>query len=130
MIVLIVEDEALVATDMEATIEDLGYSCVGVAADAATALKLAQHQPDIALVDLNLRDGATGPQIGGALSAQGVAVVFITANPRQLGNGVPGTLGVVNKPCDEDGILSVLDYAARWRRGEPAKPPPQLFAFS
>lgn len=127
--ILIVEDEMLVATDMEATIEDLGYVSGGIAPDMQTALTLSEGNPDLALVDVNLRDGATGPQIGAMLSDRGVAVVFITANPRLIRNGVPGTFGVLAKPCGEASVGAVISYALRRRRGEPVSPPPALSIF-
>ena len=61
--ILIVEDEILVALDMEMAIEEMGHTPIGIAPDAEVAATLANEQPDIALVDLNLRDGLTGPQI-------------------------------------------------------------------
>jgi response regulator of citrate/malate metabolism len=128
--VLIVEDELLVAVDMHDTIEDLGFEVVGIAPDMATAMQHAHAKPDIALVDVNLRDGPTGAQIGALLSMQGVAVIFITANPRMLGPGVPGALGVLSKPFDETSIGSTLFYALCCQRGEPAVPPPELAAFA
>lgn len=127
--ILIVEDEILVAADMEATIEDLGYVSCGIAPDTETALELSEMDPDLALVDLNLRDGATGAQIGAMLGARGVAVVFVTANPRMVRNGVPGTFGVVGKPCGEASIGAVIAYALRRRRGEDAIPPRAMSIF-
>jgi DNA-binding response OmpR family regulator len=129
--VLIVEDEILVAASLEATLEDLGYEPVGIAQDAETALALAERRPAIALVDLNLRDGETGAQVGARLAAEfGVAVLFVTANPRRLGRGVPGTLGVLGKPSDEDSVAAALDYAAQRRRGLAPPPPPVIQPFS
>lgn len=128
--VLIVEDEILVAADIEATLEDLGYQSVGIAPDKETALLLADNEPDVAFVDLNLRDGATGAEIGKTLGARGVAVVFVTANPRMLGDGVPGTLGVLSKPCNEDCIQSALAYAINRKQGKSISPPSALMAFS
>lgn len=129
--VLIVEDEILVAASLEATVEDLGYEPVGIAPDAETALALAARRPDIALVDLNLRDGETGARVGARLAAEfGVAVLFITANPRRLGGGVPGTLGVLGKPSDEDSVAAALDYVAQRRRGLAPPPPPAIRPFT
>ena len=128
--VLIVEDELLVAIDMEAMIEDLGYRSIGIAPDLATALDLAVTRPDIALVDINLRDGPTGSEIGRRLSARGIAVIFVTANPRMLGDGIPGTLGVISKPVDDEHISATLSYAMSWMRGETATPPAAFSAFS
>lgn len=127
--VLIVEDEFLVAVNLQSVIEDLGYSTVGIAADAPSALSLADEQPDVALVDLNLRDGPTGAEIGVALSRLGVSVLYVTANPRMLGAGVPGTLGVMSKPCDNGAMRDVLAYAVGRRMGESVSPPPAITPF-
>ncbi|PWS38657.1 response regulator [Falsiroseomonas bella] len=129
--VLIVEDEILVAASLEATLEDLGYEPVGIAQDAETALALAARRPAIALVDLNLRDGETGAVVGARLAAEfGVAVLFITANPRRLGRGVPGTLGVLGKPVDEDKVAAAVEYVAQRRRGLAPPPPAAVLPFS
>lgn len=129
--VLIVEDEVLIALDMEAMIEDLGHDPVGIAPDSDDALRLAEtQQPDVALVDLHLRDGLTGPQIGKLLSELGITVVFVTANPRLLGDGIPGTIGVVPKPTDDRAIGGAIAYAMSVRHGRPMPPPPALQPFS
>lgn len=127
---MIVEDEILVAANLEATLEDLGYEPIGIAPDMDAAMSLADAHPDLALVDVNLRDGETGAQIGARLSRHGVAVLFLTANPRALGAGVPGTLGVVAKPYDEDVICAILDYALKRRDGAAPPPPPYLTEFN
>lgn len=127
--ILIVEDEILVAADMEATLEDLGYAPVGIAPDLASAIALAACRPDVALVDLNLRDGPTGAEIGARLGQHGIAVIFVTANPRSLGSGVPGTLGVLTKPCDEGALAQAVGYALGRSRGERMAVPPGLITF-
>lgn len=129
--VLIVEDEMLVAASLEATLEDHGFACIGIAPDTAAALTLAaRERPDLALVDLNLRDGETGAEIGMRLAADhGATVLFVTANPRRLGPGVPGTLGVLTKPCEEDTVAAALAFALRWRTEKGARPPPAMRIF-
>jgi two-component system, response regulator PdtaR len=127
--VLIVEDEFIVALNLRQIMADLGFQVVGIAPDASTALKLAENEPDIALVDLNLRDGPTGPKIGAKLSEKGTTVIFLTANAAQLGDGIEGTVGVVSKPVDENSIESVLDFLVKHRVGEYASPPPSLRLF-
>lgn len=127
--ILIVEDEVLVAMELEAIIEDLGHSCAGIAPDVETAKEYFGGKLDLALVDLNLRDGLTGPQIGAELCQLGVPVLFITANPRQLGNGISGTIGVISKPTDEPTVKAALDYVFRSRQGEAAEPPAALRLF-
>ena len=127
--ILIVEDEMLVAMELECILEDLGHECVGIAPDVETATEHFEAPLDLALVDLNLRDGLTGPQIAEALSQRGVPVIFITANPRQLGDGVSGTIGVITKPTDETTVKAALDYVFKSREGLAADPPPALRLF-
>ncbi len=123
--ILIVEDEMLVAMELEAILEDLGHCPVGIAPDLASAVPFCDDRPDLALVDLNLRDGLTGPEIGKRLSANGVTVLFITANPRQLGDGIAGTVGVITKPTDEETVRAAVDYALGVRSGVVTTPKPR-----
>ena len=131
--ILIVEDEIIVAMDLEATLEDFGFETVGIAADKASALQLASVRPDVALVDVNLRDGPTGPEIGERLAREfGVNVVFITANPRMLGDGIPGAIGVLPKPYDPHTIKQTVDYilALKSNTDHMIPPPPALTVFN
>lgn len=129
--ILVVEDETLIALEMAMVIEDLGHHCVGTAADCTHALELAGPDVDLALVDVNLADGSTGPRVGAALAANhGIAVVFVTANPAMLGEGVEGTLGAVEKPIDVATLEQVLDFVIAQRTGtEALSPPPALSLF-
>jgi hypothetical protein len=56
-------------------------------------------------------------------------VVFVTANPAQLGDGVEGTLGAVEKPIDYRILKEVLDYVLATRRGETSIAPRNLKIF-
>ena len=59
--VLIIEDNALIALDLETQMEDLGCDVVGVAVTAGQAIDTARRTlPDLALVDLQLADGSRG----------------------------------------------------------------------
>lgn len=128
--ILIVEDEILIALEMQSLLEERGYRVAGIAADLDEALGYADTGLDLALVDLNLRDGLTGPQIGSTLAGEHrVGVVFVTANPRLLGAGVSGTIGVLTKPTDEESLVSAVQFALRVRKGEPAQAPPALLRF-
>lgn len=127
--ILIVEDEMLVACEMQAILEDNGYQPVDIAPDLATAAQHFDKIVDLALVDLNLRDGLTGPQIGRRLSHAGAKVIFITANPAQIGDGIAGTIGVLTKPTDEATLLAAVSYALSRRSGQPVEPPASLRLF-
>ena len=128
--ILIVEDEFLVALEMQGILEENGYRVLGIAADLESALAYAEQSIDLALVDLNLRDGLTGPQIGGRLANEyNAAVLFVTANPRLLGEGISGTIGVLTKPTDEQTLLAATRFALRRGKDAAAEAPPSIRCF-
>jgi two-component system, response regulator PdtaR len=111
--VLVVEDEVILAMEIEDLVQREGHEVVGVAVDAARALALARaHQPDLALVDLYLRDGLTGPEIGRALLHEcNVPVIFATANPELVPEDLDDALGVLSKPFTASIFSEVMTYA-------------------
>ncbi len=128
--ILIVEDEVLVALEMQCILEDQGYNVLGIAADLEGTLAYAGKTIDLALVDLNLRDGLTGPEIGKKLANEyKAAVLFVTANPRLLGDGIAGTIGVLTKPTDEESLLSAVQYGLGRRKGDAVDAPPFIRCF-
>ncbi|HEX8661773.1 MAG TPA: response regulator [Brevundimonas sp.] len=131
--ILVIEDEALVAMELRFVLEDLGHEVVGTAADARTARRLVQEtEVDLALVDIHLSDGPTGIDLGRELGQQlGVTVLFMTANPGMVRNGVAGTMGVLSKPTDERSVQTAVDYALGRRAGRPIEyAPPELQLFA
>lgn len=115
---LIVEDEIFVALDLERILTDAGYAVTAIAADRDAALAAA-GTCEIAFVDINLRDGPTGPAIAQELACKhGVKVVFVTANPTQIGTPTDA-LGYIRKPFSETAILAAA-AAAGGARAAPA----------
>jgi two-component system, response regulator PdtaR len=116
--VLIVEDEFLVALQLEDILTDAGHRVVGIVPDQASVGALEQA-PDVALVDLNLRDGPSGPTIAQLLAEQyGTMIVYVTANPGQIGQPAPTALGVVPKPFSQAAILAAVATAVKGKAGE------------
>lgn len=131
--ILIIEDEALVAMELRFVLEDLGHEVVATAADAKTARSIAaENDIDMALVDIHLSDGPTGIDLGRELGQDmGVTVVFMTANPGMVRDGVAGTIGVLSKPTDERAVQTAVDYALKRRAGRPVEyAPPELLLFA
>lgn len=125
--VLIVEDEFLIGMELEMTLQERGYDVVGVAVDYDSAVSHAADEPEIALVDVNLRDGPTGPLIAQELaSGGGTSIVFVTANPRQISTSIAGALGIVIKPAENDLVAAAVDYALAVREGQCTFPPAGL----
>ncbi len=111
--VLIVEDEIFVAMDLERILEDAGYHVAAIAADQHEALSAARDV-EVAFVDINLRDGATGPEIARDLTARyGIRIVYVTANPAQIGVPATTAVGCIRKPFSEAAILAAAALAAQ-----------------
>jgi CheY-like chemotaxis protein len=107
---LIVEDEIFVALDLERILTDAGYTVAAIAADRDTALAAA-GQCEFAFVDINLRDGPSGPAIARTIARDyGVKVVFVTANPAQIEDAP--AVGFVRKPFNERTIRAAASHAA------------------
>ena len=79
--VLIVEDEYIVAADLEAKLADMGYDVTGLAASGEEALSIAdQKRPDIVLIDIRLQGRMSGREAAQLIQRKtGAVVVFITA---------------------------------------------------
>jgi len=114
--ILIVEDEFLVALDLEDIVSRAGYQVLGIVADRRdferVELGRDDRHPRVALVDLNLRDGPTGPEIARRLADRfGTAIIFVTANPDQIADPPPTALGYIRKPFAPDAIVAALGHA-------------------
>ncbi|CAN7466279.1 response regulator [Rhizobium sp. LjRoot30] len=130
--VLIIEDEYLIAMDVEDMVSSspVEADVVGLASNKENALILAPLA-DIALVDVNLSDGPSGPEIGRILAEEfGVTVIFMTANPELVATGVKGALGVVRKPVDSRTIEQSLEYAIARRSHQRAPAPRSMQIFA
>lgn len=130
--VMIVEDQALLAMELELVLGESGCDVVGCAMDKASAFAIADRErPDLALIDVNLLDGMTGPQVAQRLvSDYGSAVVFLTANPEQIPDGFAGALGAVSKPFDEATIRAVVDFARQFILHRTLGEPPRRFRLA
>lgn len=122
MRILVVEDELLIALDLESILQDLGHEVVGTARNAREAMELGQ-EADVALVDVQLADGPSGPYIAeNLLRHYGVTVVFMTGNPEFV-RGNRSAVGVVSKPHWPAKISEAVEYAAAVRFGRASSSP-------
>lgn len=130
MRVLIVEDEVLLAVELEHVLEESGHTVVGHAMDTGEAVSLAgRHRPDLALVDVHLQDGPTGVGAARTLTDDcGAVVLFMTANKQRLPSDFAGACGVISKPYSEHGVRRALEFVALCLRDGCADcaPPPGL----
>ncbi|QBX37383.1 response regulator [Brevundimonas sp. S30B] len=113
---MIVEDQAILAMEIEMVLTDVGCEVVGCAMDQASAFATAERErPDLALVDINLLDGMTGPQVAHRLVQDyGATVIFLTANPEQIPEGFAGAIGAISKPFDEQTLQAAVAFAGKF----------------
>jgi len=116
MRVLIVEDEFLLAMDAQAMVEALGHEVVGPAGSYQAALE-AVDSAELALVDVRLADGYTGPDVAAWIAQNcDVTVVFVTGNPEAVYASTHAA-GVLTKPYTKEQIAEALELAAACHAG-------------
>lgn len=110
--ILVVEDEILIALELESLLQDLGHEVVGIAASYEEAVTLGEERaPDLAFVDIHLADGPTGIDVSRYLADElGVTVLFMTANAKRIPEDFAGARGVIAKPYTERGVKEALTY--------------------
>ncbi len=111
--VLIVEDEALIALDIEMMVEDNGYGVLGPVSSVDKAMKLLEnHKPDVGLLDANL-NGETIAPVARRLRDLKVPFLLISAydNVDFLESDALTNVENIGKPFNEDGLLSSLHRA-------------------
>jgi len=79
--ILVVEDEVIVAKDIQRSLEKLGYTVVGIANTGDKAIDLAtKHKPDLILMDINIQGDKTGIETAGIIREdRAVPVIYLTA---------------------------------------------------
>ena len=126
--VLIVEDEVLLAVELQFLVREAGCRDVGLAMSRDEAVALARTlAPDLALVDVHLQDGPTGVEAARHIAEDcGAVVLFMTANVRRLPDDFAGACGVIGKPYSEHAVRMALGYLESCLRDGQAPGPPPL----
>jgi DNA-directed RNA polymerase specialized sigma24 family protein len=112
--VLIIEDEPLIAMDIEQMVESLGHRVVGTARTHTEATAMfARTHPRMILADIQLADGSSGiDAVNEILNAVSVPVIFITAFPERLLTGErPEPAFLVTKPFNPDMVKALISQA-------------------
>jgi CheY-like chemotaxis protein len=116
--ILIIEDEPLISSHIEAIVEDMGHRVVAVAATAAQAgSAYAAHQPGLVLADIQLADGSSGLTAVDEILAMGpIPIIFITAFPEKLLTGERSEPSfLVAKPFREETLRATIGQALFFR---------------
>ena len=115
--ILIVEDEALVASYIAAVLRQSGYSVAGMAASGTEALSLADEmRPELALVDVRLTGPIDGIEVASRLQQQfGTRSIFLSglmdAATRRRAQAEAHPLGFLHKPFRPSQVFNAIEEA-------------------
>ncbi|RSU95394.1 response regulator [Sphingomonas koreensis] len=112
--VLIIEDEPLIAMDLETIVRDQGHEVTGVAVTRDEAVALAMDdRPGLVLADIQLADDSSGIDAVKDILAQfNVPVIFITAFPERLLTGErPEPTFLITKPFQRSTVKAAISQA-------------------
>ena len=121
--ILIIEDEPLIAMDIEQMVEGLGHRVVGIARTHKEAVALYHKtKPRMILADIQLADGSSGiDAVNDILHAHPIPVIFITAFPERLLTGErPEPTFLVTKPFNPDMVRALISQALFFDEGSRA----------
>jgi len=112
--VVIIEDEPLIALDLEQLVTSLGHRVIKIARTERQAVEaLRQVRPGLILADIQLADGSSGlDAVNEILNSFSVPIIFITAYPERLLTGTrPEPTFLITKPFHPDNVKAVISQA-------------------
>jgi len=112
--VLIIEDEPIIAMDIEMIVRDMGHDVTGIAVTRDEAVQMAlQHRPGLVLADIQLADDSSGiDAVKDILAEFSVPVIFITAFPERLLTGErPEPTFLITKPFQRSTVKAAIAQA-------------------
>ncbi|MEH6677913.1 anti-anti sigma factor/receiver protein PhyR [Phenylobacterium sp.] len=112
--VLIIEDEPVIAADIEALVKELGHTVVDIAATRTEAVDaVGRSRPGLVLADIQLADGSSGiDAVKDILAELDVPVIFITAFPERLLTGErPEPTFLITKPFQPETVKAAIGQA-------------------
>jgi len=107
---MIVEDEALLAIDIEAMVQGSGHQVIAEAASLYDIIDLPDDlRPHLAFVDMQLAQDTNGLDVASDPAALADAIiVFVTANPLKIPADFGGAHGVIPQPLSRNGPMSAM----------------------
>jgi len=129
--ILIIEDEFIVADDLQLTLEQAKYKVCGIAGSAEEAREIIEaERPGLVLLDIHLKGNENGIQLGHELREKNIAFIYVSANSNwkvfeQAKSTQP--YGFLIKPFREKDLFITIEVAfylhantfdAKWKREE------------
>jgi two-component system, response regulator PdtaR len=131
MVVLVVEDEVIIAYCSAAILEDAGLTVLGPAHTSGEALELARkRRPDVALIDIDLEIPAAGIGLAQQLrTLYGTAIVFTTGQMDAARAHSDLAAAALSKPYDPSELPGIVQYAASRPRASARTTPSRSASF-
>ncbi len=122
--VLIIEDEPVIAADIEALVRELGHEVLDIAATRTEAVEAVRRRaPGLVLADIQLADGSSGiDAVKDILGELDLPVIFITAFPERLLTGErPEPTFLITKPFQPETVKAAIGQALFFHPGRDRK---------
>jgi CheY-like chemotaxis protein len=119
--VMIIEDEPLIAMDIEEIVQSLGHRVTGIVRTHREAIELFRKScPKLVLADIQLADGSSGiDAVNDILKSADIPVIFITAFPERLLTGErPEPAFLVTKPFNPEMVKALISQALFFNQAE------------
>ena len=113
--ILCLEDNPLIVFHVEQMVEDLGHIFCGAVESFAELLKLSAVKADVALVDIDLADGGTGPDAARWLFDRGIPAIFVTGQKDVAALHADAVLATLIKPISVEDLRRSLDLILTYR---------------
>jgi two-component system, LytTR family, response regulator LytT len=113
--ILISEDEVIIAEDLAASLEELGYTTCAIDSGEDTISRIRETQPDLVLLDINLGGNSDGVDIGSQIRQEfNIPFIYLTAyadNATIDRAKKTEPDGFLIKPYDEKSLRSAIEIA-------------------
>jgi two-component system, response regulator PdtaR len=121
MIILVVEDEPILAMSLETDLVNAGFKVVGPVASHAAAIKLAASNPvDLALINIDLKNGGSGIDLADDLTKLWkIPCLFVSGNRQDAYDNHTVALGYISKPYDSSIVIASILAVQKLLAGDP-----------
>lgn len=112
--VLIIEDEPVIAFDLEGIVESLGHRVIGIARTHSDAIRVCRERtPGLVLADIQLAGEGSGIEaVNDLLQSWQVPVIFVTAYPERLLTGArPEPTFLITKPYRSETVKAIISQS-------------------
>jgi len=116
--ILLVEDNLSYALELEMNLKEMGYNMIKTVDNSAEAFEaIFSEEPDLVLMDINIKGSMTGIQVVQKVHTEKIPFVFITANEDEKtyaeAKAAPGVVGYLVKPFNKITLQSTIQFAMK-----------------